>query len=147
AQNNGRLPIEDAIDVISVKLTFKRFLEIAEMISQPVAVITDNDGKYDIKITQKYKDYTDVSCIKICADDRNELNTLEPQFVDANISDLTTLRDAIELNYDKYDTKEKIIEYMLKKENKTTWALKVFESSKSVKYPKYINDAVKWCNV
>jgi len=147
AQNNGRLPIEDAIDVISVKLTFKRFLEIAEMISQPVAVITDNDGNYEIKITQKYKNYADVSCIKICADDRNELNTLEPQFVDANRSDLTTLRDAIELNYDKYDTEEKITEYMLKKENKTTWALKVFESSKSVKYPKYINDAVKWCNV
>ncbi len=147
AQNNGRLPIEDAIDVISVKLTFKRFLEIAEMISQPVAVITDNDGNYEIKITQKYKNYADVSCIKICADDRNELNTLEPQFVDANRSDLTTLRDAIELNYDEYDTKEKITEYMLKKENKTTWALRVFESSKSVKYPKYINDAVKWCNV
>jgi len=145
AQNNGRLPIEDAIDVISVKLTFKRFLEIAEMISQPVAVITDNDGNYEIKITQKYKNYADISCIKICADDRNELNTLEPQFVDANRSDLTTLRDAIELNYDKYDTEEKITEYMLKK--KTTWALKVFESSKSVKYPKYINDAVKWCNV
>ncbi|EPI5377858.1 ATP-dependent nuclease, partial [Yersinia enterocolitica] len=38
-KNGGRLPIEDGIDVISVKLTFKRFLEIAEKIHQPIAVI------------------------------------------------------------------------------------------------------------
>jgi len=44
-KNKGRLPIEDEIDVISVKsLAFERFLEIAKLIAQPVAVVTDNDG-------------------------------------------------------------------------------------------------------
>jgi len=49
-ENNGRLPIEDGVDVISVAgLAFKRFLEIAKLVEKPVAVITDNDGKYQEK--------------------------------------------------------------------------------------------------
>jgi putative ATP-dependent endonuclease of OLD family len=86
--NNGRLPIHDGIDVISVGLAFKRFLEIAKRVNQPVAVVTDNDGKYDEKITKKYEDYARVDCISIFADKREDLNTLEPQFVDANKANL-----------------------------------------------------------
>ena len=78
--NQGRLPIEDGIDVISVGLTFKRFLEIAKRINQLVAVITDNDGDYEQKIQNKYENFANIECIKIFADNRNELRTLEPQF-------------------------------------------------------------------
>ncbi len=44
----------------------------------------------------------------------------------------------------KYDAGEKISEYMEK--HKTSWALKVFEAKENYSYPKYIQDAIKWCD-
>jgi len=143
-ENDGRLPIHDGIDVISVKLTFKRFLEIAEKLGQPVAVITDNDGDYANKITKKYSAYENVDCVSIFADERDVLNTLEPQFIDANSADLKGLCDVIEISPEDYTTVDEIREYMLS--NKTSWALRVFESEETVKYPDYIQQAVRWCN-
>ena len=69
--HEGRLPIEDGIDVISVKLTFKRFLEIAIRVNQRVAVITDNDHDYANNITKKYQEYVANECINIFSDNRN----------------------------------------------------------------------------
>ena len=143
-KHNGHLPIEDRIDVISVKLTFKRFLEIAVKIGQPVAVVTDNDGDFVNKVTKKYEDYANSDCVRIFADDRNELNTLEPQFVDANASILSSICTILGIDSARYSTKEKIRDYL--GDNKTTWALKVFESSQTVQYPKYIQQAVAWCD-
>jgi len=143
-ENNGRLPIEGGIDVISVKLTFKRFLEISEKVKKPVAVVTDNDSDYKKNITKKYENYSNVDCISIFADERNELNTLEPQFVDANEDALGNLCEVIGVDSSKYDTFKKIKDYMIS--NKTKWALKIFESDKTVQYPQYIKDAVEWCN-
>ena len=51
--NDGRLPIEDGIEVISVGVSFLRFLEIADCIQTKIAVVTDNDGDlagYDLDI-------------------------------------------------------------------------------------------------
>ncbi|MEZ8808661.1 ATP-dependent nuclease [Vibrio atlanticus] len=141
--NNGRLPIEDGIDVISVKLTFLRFIEIADKIDKRVAVITDNDRDYDNKISKKYIDYKDHAFIRIFADNRNKLNTLEPQFVDANKKKLATLCKIIGIDSNVYKNESDISEYMEKK--KTEWALKVFESKAEMSYPKYIVDAVEWC--
>lgn len=142
--HDGRLPIQDGIDVISVKLTFNRFLEIAEKIDHPIAVVTDNDGCYKKRIEDKYADYANVDCIKIFADDRDNLRTLEPQFVDANSADLKHLCKVIGIKDTVYDTGEKIGKYM--ENHKTDWALKVFESSKAVIYPQYIKDVVDWCD-
>jgi len=143
-RHNGHLPIEDGIDVISVKLTFKRFLEIAVKIGQPVAVITDNDGDFANKITKKYEDYSNIGFICIFADNRDKLTTLEPQCVDANASSLKNFCNVIGIDNSEYDTVEKIQYYMLS--NKTTWALKVFESTQTVQYPEYIQKAVAWCD-
>lgn len=143
-QHGGRLPIEDGIDVISVKLTFKRFLDIAIMIGKPVAVMTDNDHDYETKIKKKYEDYVKHKCVSIFADNRNNLNTLEPQFLDANSSNLKLLCDVIKIDFEKKNTTEEILGFMVG--NKTEWALRVFESKDSLKYPRYIADAVKWCD-
>ena len=140
--HDGRLPIQDGIDVVSVKLTFKRFLEIAEKISQPTAVVTDNDGKYATTIVVKYEDYENSKCVKVFADGRNDLNTLEPQFVYSNGKNLNALR--ILFGRDKKESEEKIIEYMGK--NKTVWALKIFEAKNKFDYPEYILNAIKWCD-
>tara|TARA_B100001059_G_C17837001_1_gene588894 strand:- start:2057 stop:3706 length:1650 start_codon:yes stop_codon:yes gene_type:complete len=142
--NNGVLPIEHGFDVISVKLTFKRFLEIADKIDKKVAVITDNDGNYDNTITQKYKDYLEHAHISIFADDRNNLNTLEPQFADANKDVLPALCKALELNVKTFNTVEKLSAKL--QTQKTSWSLKVFESKDKFSYPEYITKAVEWCN-
>ena len=87
--------------------------------------MTDNDGDYEQNIREKYLDFSSYKNIKICADTRNELPTLEPQFVDAN--DTEKLRNILGLSED-YNTSEILIKYMSNKNNKTTWALNVFES-------------------
>lgn len=142
-ENNGRLPIEDGIDVISVAgLAFKRFLEIAKLVEKPVAVITDNDGKYQEKIINKYQEYWSISYIKISADPRENLNTLEPQFIDANQADFSKLCQVIGFYGDQnFDA---IKSYMVNA--KTDWALKLFDSEEVLEYPNYIKEVVDWCN-
>lgn len=136
------LPIEDEVDVVSVGTSFLRFLEIAEKIKKPIAVVTDNDGDFENKITGKYKPYEDSATIKICADSNNDLNTLEPQLVDANKDQLDVLRDVLDIEETKYPDENSIIEYM--KDHKTDYALKIFDTSKDVKFPQYILDAISW---
>jgi putative ATP-dependent endonuclease of the OLD family len=142
--NKEKLPIEDGVDVISVGLSFKRFLEIAKTVDQPVAVVTDNDGDYTNNIAEKYKDFDSVSCISIFADDRDELPTLEPQFVDVNKDNLAALCATIKIDNKSYDTEDEIAKYMTG--HKTDWALHVFESDMDLVFPQYINNAVGWCN-
>jgi putative ATP-dependent endonuclease of OLD family len=143
-KHEGRLPIEDGIDVISVRLSFLRFLEIATKIKKQVAVVTDNDGDYKNKVEKKYKDYAGDDNIEIFADRNIELNTLEPQFVNSNTSRLERLCDIFEIDKELYDNKDKLIDYM--EENKTNWALKVFNTSKNIKFPDYINKVIAWCD-
>lgn len=142
--HDGKLPIEDGIDVISVGLSFKRFLELAEKLDKSVCVITDNDGDFDNKITKKYKHYMKSECIKIFADNDETLNTLEPQFVNANKSDLKSLIKVLGLTEEKYKSDKLVSDYM--ENNKTKWALKVFEADDKLMYPKYISDAIDWCD-
>ena len=142
--HDGRLPIEDGIDVISVKLTFKRFLQIAELLEKTVAVVTDNDGDYEVKITNKYEDYEGLDTIVIFADDNEDLKTLEPQFASANNEQLEKLCEVIGIDFEDYSTQEDISEYMRK--NKTKWALKVFNSEEKLNYPDYINRVINWCD-
>ncbi len=143
--NNGSLPIENMIDVISVRsLAFKRFLDIAKELKQPTAVVTDNDGDYSHKINDKYSDYSNTSSIGIFADERNELKTLEPQFVDANKDNLENLCKAIDINLEYHDTIDKIVKYMTG--NKTKWAMDLFDSKIEINYPNYIKRVIEWCN-
>jgi putative ATP-dependent endonuclease of OLD family len=143
-KNENTLPIEKEIDIISVGLTFKRFLEVADLIKKPVAVVTDNDGDYKNKIKKKYKEYKHSETIEIFADNRNVLKTLEPQIVDANSAQLNKIRKILEIDNDKYPTAKSISDYMESK--KTESALRIFKSSKSINYPDYINSVIEWCN-
>lgn len=142
-ENGNKLPIEDGVDVISVQsLAFKRFLDIANLLNKNVAVITDNDGDFNTNITHKYQEYLGLPHILISTDDRNELHTLEPQFFDVNKADLVKFRQVI--GYPStYTTSEEIIKYMINQ--KTDWALKLFESNEILEYPAYIKAVVEWC--
>lgn len=93
--NGGRLPIQDGIDVISVGTAFLRFLELADALTIPVAVVTDNDGD-TATVEKKYAAYEGSKTVRICFDpavDTGTLtvggkpfnyNTLEPKLLKAN---------------------------------------------------------------
>lgn len=142
--NDGALPIEKEIDVVSVKLAFKRFLYIAEQLELPVAVVTDNDGDYGKKIEKKYAEFIGAPSIEVIADNRDKLNTLEPQFVHANKHQLKKLCEVIGIDHAKFNTEEKISKKMEKM--KTAWALRVFNSDVDLEFPSYIEKVVAWCN-
>jgi putative ATP-dependent endonuclease of OLD family len=142
-KRRDNLPIEEGIDVISCGLSFKRFLDIALKLNIKVAVLTDNDGNYEENIGKKYKEYMDTPNILICASDNNDLNTLEPQFVEVN--DIELLKSIFNLR--RSVDKNSIISYLIK--HKTDWALKIFEldgrNSYKINYPDYFEEAISWC--
>ncbi len=149
---NGRLPIEDGVDVISVGTSFLRFLEIAAILNKAVSVVTDNDGDVDA-VKKKYIEYLGDKAkpgIKICFDevvDNGEsaidlggrpfnYNTLEPKLLKAN-----TLEKLNKI----FGTKQTSIDDMHKfmKANKTECALKIFDYNESINFPEYILEALR----
>lgn len=141
----GRLPIEDGIDVISVGTSFLRFLEIAEKIKKTVFVVTDNDGNIDA-VKKKYKSYLDTNntpYIKICFDEtvdtgnmeKFNYNTLEPKLLKSN--DRAILNKVFDTSYENDDD---LLLYM--RRNKTDCALKIFQTTEVINFPKYLLDAI-----
>lgn len=145
--HNGKLPIEDGIDVISVGMSFLRFLEIAVEINKPVSVITDNDGKIDA-LLQKYAKYigenkkpyinifydnvVDTGDIAVGVKPYN-YNTLEPKLIKANGEEM--IREV--LGTEKHG--DELKRYM--QSNKTECALRVFDFKKEINFPEYILNA------
>jgi putative ATP-dependent endonuclease of OLD family len=149
-QNGGKLPIEDGIDVISVGISFKRFLEIAEKINLDVIVVTDNDGDIEA-LNKKYADYLEknkkenilISFDSIIDSGSLEIggkpfnyNTLEPKILKEN--DLKILNKIFSTAYKSDDD---LLKYMNK--NKTKCALDIFDTKEDIKFPKYILEAIK----
>lgn len=145
----SKLPIENGIDVMSVGLTFNRFLEIAKILQKKVSVVTDNDGDIDA-LKKKYKEYLEnESCknIKICFKntinenmfqlENNEnynFNTLEPNLLKEN-----SLQILNEVLNKSFSSEKDLLIYM--RANKTDSALKIFNSPKQISYPQYIIDS------
>lgn len=149
---NDHLPIEDQVDVISVGISFLRFLEIARELDLKVAVVTDNDGDV-AALEKKYAQYINENKkenIKICYDkdvDEGSLkigeskynyNTLEPKLLKANNNDIALFNSIFEKNFTLIEDLQK---YM--KKNKTECALAIFDTDKELKYPPYILEAIK----
>jgi putative ATP-dependent endonuclease of OLD family len=128
-------------------------LEIAKKLSLTVRVVTDNDGDID-RLKEKYADYiTTNPCknIRICYSEevytaetfecaqepkKNfNYNTLEPNILKAN--SIETLNQIFDKDF---TTSEDLLKYMVS--NKSDCALKIFKSSTSINYPKYIKDAI-----
>ena len=132
----GKLPIQLGVDVINVRgLSFARFLDIARELNKNIIVVTDNDGDYENKVTKKYEKYKEFTNIKICADQNNLLNTIEPQIAACN--EVSLLNKVFGT---KYGTVEAIIEYMIN--NKTECALNIFETNEPIKMPGYLYDTL-----
>lgn len=143
--NGGRLPIEDGIDVISVGTAFLRFLELADTLKVPVAIVTDNDGD-SAALEKKYAAYKDSNTVRICFDpvvDTGPLmknksfnyNTLEPKLLKAN--DRATLNTILGTSA---KTDDELLIHM--HANKTDSALAIFNSETAITYPDYIQQAI-----
>lgn len=149
--HNGKLPIEDEIEVMSVGTSFLRFLEIAERLNISVKVVTDNDGDIPA-LEKKYNRYigkNKIENIEICYDDNQyegtlklgkdekafNYNTLEPLLVKENGLDVLN-----KIFGTVYESEDDLHKYM--KTNKTDCALKIFLAEENIKYPKYIERAI-----
>ena len=142
-KDKGKLPIEDRVDVISVGTSFLRFLEIAKKINKPVAVVADNDGDYKNNIVKKYAEYEKLQNVRIFAGKDNCLRTLEPQIINANLKQLNVLADIFNVNNaDSQKIANALETYM--QNNKTGYALQLFETDQDIDFPQYILDAVNW---
>lgn len=134
-KKHNKLPLEDRIDVISVRsLAFRRFLEIAVLLKKTVNVITDNDGDLQA-LKSKYSDYENVEGIGIFYDADPNYETLEPQLLKAN--DKTSIEKILGRTF--ADDAE-LLKFM--KDNKADTALKFFETTHPWNVPEYINNAI-----
>jgi len=136
--NQDKLPIEDGVDVISVGTSFLRFLEIAEKINKTTAVVTDNDSDVDA-VKKKYNAYLGGDKkpnINIFFDENiNNGTTLEPQMLTAN-----GLTDMNRILGKSFSNDDDLCAFMSK--NKTSCALKIFDTNEAVRFPQYILDAI-----
>jgi len=146
-KHDNKLPIEDSVDVISVGTSFLRFLEIAEKIKITTTVITDVDWSIE-DLESKYENYLDGNkkdniLISYDSDfDEGELtingkpfnyNTLEPKLLKAFGLELMN-----QILGKTYESEIEMHRYM--KSNKTSCALKVFETDEALTFPDYIDN-------
>lgn len=149
--HNGRLPIEDGVDVISVGSGFLRFLGLADAAHKRVLALTDNDKKPEA-LHKKYQLYDMHPSIKVCfvekvynpndpngVDHDNKLNwnTLEAEIIRSN--GMVNVNALIDKNY---PDEASLLKYM--ESHKTEVALKLFDAYEKVSIPEYIASGLRW---
>lgn len=127
----GHKPEQDDVHIIDVRgLSFKRYLEITQLIQNKVAVVTDNDGDKQKNCIDKYADFLNNANIKVFSEDNNDKRTFE----------IVLYGDNQELCDELFG--EDALNYMLK--NKTEAAYLLLEQSENVVVPDYIRGAIEW---
>lgn len=126
----GHSPEEDHIHIIDVRgLSFKRYLEIAKLAGNKIAVITDNDGDFHQHCVEKYTDFNQIENIQIFFSEDNSKRTFEILLYDSNKS----------LCDDMFG--ENAQDYMLG--NKTEAAYSLL-NQENIVVPDYIQRAIQW---
>lgn len=123
------------VHVLSVGgVSFKRYLDIAKLLSMKVAVLRDNDKAYQENCVDAFTDYIS-DCIKVFSDNDNTRWTFEICLYGDNQRKCEALfaQDRRTLN---------VPEYMLK--NKTEAAYKLLLNYDGLAVPAYIEDGIKW---
>jgi len=86
--DHGHLPLADGIDIIVVdSLAFKRYCDIAVLLSKKTVIVTDNDGDIQKNIQEKYADYLDKDYLVFIYEHDKTLNTIEPSVLKVNCID------------------------------------------------------------
>jgi energy-coupling factor transporter ATP-binding protein EcfA2 len=132
----GKRPIEDGVDVISVRgLSAKRFLDLAIPLKRRVVVLADNDGDFAAKVDRRYEDYAAHAFITISRSEDDANPTLEPQLLAANGLEATN-----RILGRNHPDESAMLNYM--KENKTEVALRFHDTVEGVIWPAYIEEAI-----
>ena len=91
------------INIIAVNgLSFERYLEIAQKLNIKVAVVTDNDGEYNKKVTGKYKEYKDFDNIEIFAEKNEKFHTFEISLYNNNLKYLKDNKITTSMDIQKF---------------------------------------------
>lgn len=149
--HEGKLPIEDGVDVISVGSGFLRFLELADAAQKRVLVLTDNDGK-PAALHKKYQNYDMHPSIRVCfveeVYDPNDPNGVDPDkklnwnTLEAEIIRKNGMTQVNALLNKTYHDEASLLKYM--ENNKTEVALKLFDARVPVEIPDYITSGLDW---
>lgn len=124
-------PEIDGVHVVDVHgLSFKRYLEIAQLLGNRVAVVTDNDGDKKRYCIDKYSDFVGVPNIRVFFEGDEVKHTFEIVLYHDNKS----LCDTIFIG--------NAIDYMLN--NKTEAAYMLLNQNEMINVPQYIQEAIKW---
>ncbi|MFS7398053.1 ATP-dependent nuclease [Carnobacterium maltaromaticum] len=122
--------------------TFKRYIELAQILKKKTSIITDNDKDFTNNITENYKDViSDNICV--FSDTNNDLYTFEVALYYDN-------ENFFESNIKSSNMRNGVLSFML--DNKAEAAfrlLKVINDEENKHYdnfviPKYIKDAFEW---
>lgn len=127
----------DGVHVISVDGTsFKRYLDLAKVLKIKVAVIRDNDGDFQTKCVENYKDYAGEANMRIFADKDNNRSTFEVCMYEDN-------KKACDDAFAAGRVSLTVQEYMLN--NKTDAAFLLLKHQKDqLSAPAHIQEAVTW---
>ncbi len=130
----GHQPEQDDVHIINVRgLSFKRYLEIARLLKNKVAVVTDNDGDQQTHCVEKYKDFADNPNIKVFYEPDNQKRTFE----------IVLYSDNKEICDELFGDKKNVQDFMLK--NKTEVAFSLLDlDNEEIRVPDYIQGAIKW---
>lgn len=127
----GHRPENDNVHIMDVRgLSFKRYLEIAQLLCSKVAVVTDNDQNVQKNCIDKYLVFATDENIKVCYETDETLNTFEKVLYSVNQDLCNQLFGGT------------AIDYMLS--NKTEAAYKLLIQGDTINVPEYIRGAIEW---
>lgn len=133
----GKRPIEDGIDVISMRgLALKRSLELARALGKRCAALRDNDNKEVADLIAGLGDLVEAGTREAFIGDNALGATLEPQLLAVNTDD-ALMRRALGVT-DKAD----LPTWM--GNNKTEAALRLAETEEAIQPPQYFTDAIEF---
>ncbi|MGI2068170.1 ATP-dependent nuclease [Shewanella sp. MF08487] len=163
ANNEGRLPECDGIDIIVVRgVGFKTFIEIGKDIGTSVNVLRDNDGDYANNVAEARKIYAAHPNIKLISSTDNNDFSLEPAMISANATSEKELLSfaKIVLSTQTYNllavepTFEDKLAFIVdwfksadgdgKGKKKVDSAIKLFETTESFKYPAFLGEVLNF---
>lgn len=136
---NGRLPETDNVHIIAIGGTsFKRYMELANLLGIRVAAIRDNDKNFQKNCVENYADFVSENA-KIFADQDNNRSTFEIGLHDDNADTCLAL-------FGPGRKKLSPLEYMLANKAEAAFELLKHKPDELI-VPAYITEAIRWINV
>ena len=113
-------------------------MDVAKLLNNKVAVITDNDHDYAVNVTNNYSDYTQNQFpnVKIYSDTDNTRNTFEVCIYQEN-------QAICDSEFQTHGRRLATVDYMLKNKAETAYLL-LKNKADTIVVPQYIQDAIRW---